>query len=78
MKLFVTEIRAIDPVSGELKTYAGPHVPGIDSADAERYCRENLGMCRVLGELIGEIPCIDGTYEPDWGNMIDYKKQRDN
>lgn len=73
MKLFVTEIRAIDPVSGELKTYCGPNVPGIDWADAERYCRENLGMCKVIGVLVAEIPCIDGTYEPDWGNMIDYE-----
>lgn len=29
MKLWVTEIRAIDPIDGEIKTWAGPNVPGI-------------------------------------------------
>lgn len=78
MKLWVTEIRAIDPLTGELKTYGGPNVPGINQADAERYCRENLGMCKVLGELVAEIPCKPGGYEPDWDNIIDYEKQSEN
>lgn len=78
MKWFVTEIKAIDPLTGELKTWCGPHVPGIDFTDAERYCAENLGFCKVIGELVAEIPCKEGTFEPDWGNMIDYETQRGN
>lgn len=69
---------AIDPVTGELKRWCGPNVPGINEEDANRYCRENLGFCRVIGELVAEIPCKPGTYEPDWGNMVDYENQRDN
>ena len=75
MKRWVTEIRAIDPVDGELKTWGGPNVPGLTFGMAEQYCRENLGYCRVIGELVSEIPCKPGTHEPDWDNQIDYDNQ---
>lgn len=73
MKLYTTIVRAISPVDGEFKTYAGPYVPGISFADAQEYCERNgLGYCKVDGQLISEIPCKPGTYEPDWDNKIDY------
>ena len=41
---------------------------------AQEYCELNgLGYCKVVGELIAEIPCKEGTYEPDFNNMIDYE-----
>lgn len=56
MYLFVTEIKAIDPIDGELKTWAGPKVPGISFNDAEAYCQNNeLGYCKVIGRFIGEF-----------------------
>lgn len=74
MKLWVTEIRAIDPRTGGMKKWCGPNVPGINLIDAERYCQENgLGYCKVIGELIAEIPCKEGAYEPDFKNMVDYE-----
>lgn len=74
MKLWVTEIKAYDPYSNELKTYGGPNVPALTHGDAEDYCQDNgLGYCKVLGELIAEIPCKKGSYEPDFDNMIDYE-----
>ena len=73
MKYWVTEIKAIKPGTGELRTYAGPTVPGISIGDAMAYCENHgLGYCTVLGELISEIPCIEGTYEPDWDKQVDY------
>lgn len=73
MKTYSTSIRAIDPLTGEMKTWAGPNVPGIAFFDAERYCQQNgLGYCKVDGELVSEIPCKEGTFEPDWKNKIDY------
>jgi hypothetical protein len=75
MKLWVTEIMATDPKTGELKKWCGPEVPGINLQTAEEYCQSNgLGYCKVIGELICEIPCKEGTYEPDFNNMIDYDK----
>jgi hypothetical protein len=75
--LYVTEIQAISPITGELTTYGGPHVPGISETTAQEYCELNgLGYCKVVGELIAEIPCKEGTYEPNWDEMVDYEKER--
>jgi len=60
MKLFTTQIKAIDPRDGKLKTYSGQHVPGLSFEDAEMYCQQNgLGYCKVTGELITEVYDID-------------------
>jgi hypothetical protein len=72
--IWVTEIKAIDPITEELKVYGGPHVPGLNHTMAEQYCHDNgLGYCKVLGRLISEIPCKKGTYQPDWKNSVDYE-----
>ena len=79
MKLWVTEIIAIDPLSGELKKYGGPEVRGINAQAAWDYCQQNgLGYCRVQGELVAEIPCKTGTFEPDFKNMVDYENTQNN
>ena len=79
MKLWVTEIEAKDHFTGQLKKYGGPEVPGICKSDADLYCQNNgLGYCKVVGELVAEIPCKEGTYEPDFKNMIDYEKTQNN
>jgi hypothetical protein len=73
MNLYATKIKALSPIDGDMKTYCGPHVPGISFADAQDYCERNgLGYCEVDGVLISEIPCKDGTYEPDWRRRVDY------
>lgn len=55
MKLWTTEIQAIDPVDGKMKPWHGPHIPGEDYQDALLYCKKNeLGYCKVTGELISE------------------------
>jgi hypothetical protein len=74
MKIFCTEIRAIDPHTGEMKTWCGENIEALSFNDAVKWCRENMGYLKVLGELAVEIPCKEGTYEPDFENMIDYEK----
>lgn len=75
MKLFVTEIQAICPITDELLVWAGPHIPGLNWEDAEFYCQHNgLGYCKIVGELEAEIPCYENSFEPNWKEMIDYKK----
>lgn len=74
MDLYVTEIKAICPKTGDLKVYCGPHVPGISFFNAQEYCQNNgLGYCRVIGILVAEIPCKDLASEPEWNKMIDYE-----
>jgi hypothetical protein len=69
--MWVTEILAFDPATGFMKKWCGPNVPGINHEDAERYCQQNeLGYCQVLGELVAEIPCKEGTNEPDMGKIV--------
>ena len=52
MNVYVTEIKAIDPTTGEMLVWAGPNVPGDSFEAAEKYCQENgLGYCKVVGQL---------------------------
>lgn len=70
-RLYTTVIRAICPRTGELYTWAGPHVPALSMSDAEFYCQTNgLGYCKVGGILTSEIPTKDGKV--DWEKQIDY------
>ena len=79
MNLYTTIIQAICLHTGKLTTYCGPHVPGISFADAQNYCETHeLGYCKVEGVLVAEIPCKEGTHDPDWDNMVNYDQQRIN
>lgn len=73
MKLWVTQIKAIDPIDMEMKIWAGPHVPGITFGFAKMYCQNNgLGYCEVIGELIAEIHCKSDNPKDDFDNRLDY------
>lgn len=79
MKTWCTEILARDPLTGEFKRWCGPNINGISMEDATNYCQQNgLGFCEVVGELVAEIPCKKGTFEPDFKNMIDYENTQNN
>lgn len=76
MNLYTTEIRAIDPTDGELKTWCGPNIPAISFSDAKAYCQHNgLGYCKVTGKLVTEIgtKIENGRIVPDFNNVIDYE-----
>jgi hypothetical protein len=71
---FTTTIRAVDPLTGDLKTYFGPYIEAISWDDAEKQCREKLGYCRVHGILVAEIPTTkENGNIADWDKMIDYE-----
>ena len=62
MNQYATQIKAINPSTGEITTYTGPNVPGINLQDANNYCQANgLGYCKVLGVLIAEIAANENT-----------------
>ncbi|MFD2922019.1 hypothetical protein ACFS6H_20025 [Terrimonas rubra] len=72
MKLWTTEIKAIDPLTGELKTWFGDYVQAPTFELAQQWCEKNKGYLKVTGELIAEIPFKEGTDEPDWGKKVDF------
>lgn len=78
MKLWCTEIKALEASTGEMKTWGGESVEAPTWGLAQKWCDENKGYLKVVGELIAEIPCKKGTYEPDWNNMIDYENIQNN
>ena len=66
MRFFTTELQAIDPADGILKTWQGPHVQAISFDDAKRYCiSEGMGYLRVTGILLREV-------DEETGETIDY------
>jgi len=58
MKRWCTEIKAIDPNDPDrgIIIWCGPEVEANTLEEAEKYCQERLGYCKVVGELIEEIP----------------------
>lgn len=72
MKIYITEIDAICPITGSLDTFEGPRVPGISFDTAEQYCMQNaIGYCKVVGELIADFPCKpDGTPDMKKGAYV--------
>jgi len=74
MKKFVTELRAIDPKDGVLKTWCGQHIQVISIKDAQNYCEQHgIGYLKVIGELISEIPTKKDGITPDWNKEINYE-----
>lgn len=78
MKLWVTEIKALDPHTGEMKTWGGDEVEAPTHELAQAWCDQNKGYLKVIGELVAEIPCKEGTYEADFDKMIDYENTQNN
>lgn len=79
MGLWATKIRAINPKDGNLVVWHGDNI----SAFTEKMAREILdntgrGYMEIVGELVAEIPCKEGTIEPDFSRMIDYNAINNN
>lgn len=73
MKKWLTEFHAIKVSTGELRPFGGDHVKALTAEMAQQWCDEHKPWLKVLGQLIAEIPCKEGTYEPDWSKKIDYE-----
>lgn len=78
MKYWVTEFKAIRARDGMLVLYCGPHVQAPTFELAQKWCDENRGYLVVRGELISEIPCFEGTFDPDFANEINYEDRQNN
>lgn len=78
MKKWVTEIKALEAATGQMKKWCGPNVEAPTHELAQDWCDNNMGYLKVVGELVCEIPCLPGTHDPDWENMVDYDVQQQN
>lgn len=73
MFYYTTIIRAIDPITGQMKTWAGPNIRAISHNSAVQYCRENgLGYCEIDGLLVSEIHTKADGITPDMDNKDGY------
>jgi hypothetical protein len=54
--IWLTEIEAVDPVTDELCTWAGPRIEADTEEEAQNIClRTHRGYCKVIGRFIAEI-----------------------
>ena len=73
MKIWVTEFKALDAKTGELKKWCGENIHAPNFELAQEWCYTYAGHLTVVGELVMEIPCKKYTYSPDFKNTIDYE-----
>lgn len=65
--VWATQLKAIDPTDGELKSWVGPPISANTIEEAKEYCQQNeLGYLEIIGqlELVEEIP-YDDTMSAD-------------
>ena len=56
MMIYLTELTALDPYDGQIKTWAGPNVTAASEEEAKGILQGmGLGYCRVIGVLEEEI-----------------------
>ena len=54
--IWVTELTAINPTTGDLCKWVGPNIVAETIEEAAQYCQENgLGYLTVIGEFVEEI-----------------------
>ena len=78
MNIWLTEIKAIHPHTGDMLTWGGDNIEAPTWKLAQQWCDENRGYLKVVGQLVSEIPCKEGTFEADWDNMTDYENASNN
>lgn len=65
--------------TGEMKRFCGPNIQAPNQQIAHEYCQTHgLGYCEVGDEVVCEIPCKEGSYEPDFNKMVDYESIQNN
>lgn len=52
---FRTEIKAIDPADGQLKTWSGQTIEADSFEAAQNWCAENAGYLQVVGVAEPEL-----------------------
>lgn len=54
--MYSTIIKAVDPQTGEMKTWGGPNIPCTTAKSARKYCdTHGLGYCEISNRLVAKI-----------------------
>lgn len=79
MPFFCTQMQVVNQKTKELVWIDGMKIeaPSLELAQ-EIIEQENYHYLIITGQLIKEIPCKEGSFEPDWNNAIDYTKLNQN
>lgn len=79
MKLWDTQMQVLNQETKELCWVEGMRVRAFTREKARAILDKYDYHYLVFGdEIVAEIPCKPGTYDPDWDKMIDYEVIRDN
>lgn len=79
MKLWDTQMQVLNQETKELHWVEGMRVRPFTREKAQSILDKYDYHYLVLGdEIVAEIPCKPGTYDPDWNKIIDYEVIRDN
>lgn len=73
MPIYLTQLRAQDARNGEIKSWVGPNIEAPSWGLAQEWCYLNCGYLTVIGQLVSEVPCKEGTLEPDWEREVNYE-----
>lgn len=61
MKIWLTEISAIDPLTGKMQRYSGPEIIAPSKLMAVAFVRDKYPYCKVLGQITRVIKHKDDT-----------------
>lgn len=79
MKRWSTEMQVINQETKEPVWVEGMAVIAFTREKAQQILDKYDYNYLVLGdEIIAEIPCKPGTFDPDWEKMIDHEAIREN
>lgn len=74
MKIWSTEMQVLNQQTKELHWVEGMKVKAFTKEKAQELLDKYDYHYLVLNdEIVAEIPCKEGTFEPDWNRMIDYE-----
>lgn len=79
MPFFCTKMEVVNQETKELVWIDGFRIEAPTRELAQEIIdNENYHYLIITGQLVKEIPCKKGSFEPDWNNAIDYDKLNQN
>ena len=79
MPFFCTQMQVVNQKTKELVWIDGIRIEAPTWELAQEIIdNENYHYLVITGQLVKEIPCKKGSFEPDWKNAVDYDKLNQN
>lgn len=79
MPYFCTQMQVVNQKTKELVWIDGMRIEAPTLELAQQIIdKENYHYLIITGQLVKEIPCKKGGFEPEWKNAVDYDKLNQN